>query len=150
MKAWFEEHPLAASIIIWVADIVFVLAGAWLLSLLFPSIPGYGRGLSQSLVLVLVGVTLMSMLRYDTAFALVAVYMFVLGAGLGRVHEIGIALVAGIVLFFVLEKFLLWRHCHTEDVETHEAHEHHRRGAQVEPVHPVKRGVPSGMEAGAV
>ena len=53
----------------------------------------------------------------------------VLGAGLGRVHEIGIALVAGIVLFFVLEKFLLWRHCHTEDVETHEAHEHHRREA---------------------
>jgi zinc and cadmium transporter len=52
-----------------------------------------------------------------------------IGAGLPRVHEVGIALVAGIVLFFVLEKFLLWRHCHTEDIETHEAHEHHRRAA---------------------
>ena len=60
MKAWFEEHPLAASVIIWIADIVFVLAGAWLLSLLFPDMPGYGRGLSQSLVLVLVGVLLVA------------------------------------------------------------------------------------------
>jgi zinc and cadmium transporter len=48
------------------------------------------------------------------------------GAGFRRVHEIGVALLAGILLFFVLEKFLLWRHCHTEDVESHEAHSHHR------------------------
>jgi zinc and cadmium transporter len=30
-------------------------------------------------------------------------------------HDIGIALLVGILLFFVLEKFLLWRHCHSED-----------------------------------
>ena len=53
----------------------------------------------------------------------------VMGAGLFRVHSIGIALVAGIGVFFVLEKFLLWRHCHSEELETHEAHEHHRRSA---------------------
>mgnify|MGYP000905575459 CR=1 FL=1 len=53
----------------------------------------------------------------------------VMGAGLFRVHDVGIALVAGIGLFFVLEKFLLWRHCHSEDFETHDAHEHHRRQA---------------------
>jgi zinc and cadmium transporter len=53
----------------------------------------------------------------------------IMGAGLFRVHDIGVALVAGICLFFVLEKFLLWRHCHSEDYETHEAHEHHRRQA---------------------
>ena len=53
----------------------------------------------------------------------------VIGAGLFRVHEVGVALVAGICLFFVLEKFLLWRHCHSEDYETHDAHEHHRREA---------------------
>ena len=52
-----------------------------------------------------------------------------MGAGLFRVHDVGIALVAGIGLFFVLEKFLLWRHCHSEDFETHDAHEHHRRQA---------------------
>jgi zinc and cadmium transporter len=36
------------------------------------------------------------------------------GAGMANVHEVGIALIAGIALFFVLEKFLLWRHCHDE------------------------------------
>ncbi len=47
--------------------------------------------------------------------------------GPGKVHNIGIALVAGIALFFVLEKFLLWRHCHVEDCDTHASpgHEHH-------------------------
>ncbi|MGF2949982.1 DHA2 family efflux MFS transporter permease subunit [Microbacterium alcoholitolerans] len=38
-------------------------------------------------VLALIGVSLMSTLRYDTSFALVATYMFVLGAGLGMVMQ---------------------------------------------------------------
>jgi zinc and cadmium transporter len=48
------------------------------------------------------------------------------GAGADQVHGIGLALLAGIAVFFVLEKFLLWRHCHTEAVESAHAHEHHR------------------------
>jgi zinc and cadmium transporter len=51
----------------------------------------------------------------------------VLGAGSERVHEVGIALIAGIALFFVLEKFLLWRHCHDDHCDTHTitlAHDH--------------------------
>lgn len=51
------------------------------------------------------------------------------GAGPFRVHGVGVALLCGIALFFVLEKFLLWRHCHTEAVETAHTHEHHRREA---------------------
>jgi zinc and cadmium transporter len=46
--------------------------------------------------------------------------------GTGRVHEIGIALVLGIGIFFVLEKFVLWRHCHAEDCESHVPQDHHR------------------------
>ncbi|MGX1792627.1 DHA2 family efflux MFS transporter permease subunit [Microbacterium sp. NPDC055312] len=38
-------------------------------------------------VLTLVGVSLMSTLRWDTPFVLVAIYMFVLGAGLGMVMQ---------------------------------------------------------------
>lgn len=38
-------------------------------------------------VLAVVGVSLMSTLRYDTPFILVAIYMFVLGAGLGMVMQ---------------------------------------------------------------
>lgn len=69
----------------------------------------------------------------------------VLGAGSERVHEVGIALIAGIALFFVLEKFLLWRHCHDDYCDEHtvnpeagahahghshsHAHDDHRRKA---------------------
>jgi zinc and cadmium transporter len=41
------------------------------------------------------------------------------GAGMGKVHEVGIALIAGIAMFFVLEKFLLWRHCHDDHCAEH-------------------------------
>ncbi|MGQ0834051.1 MAG: ZIP family metal transporter [Gammaproteobacteria bacterium] len=43
-------------------------------------------------------------------------------AGPGRAHEIGIALASGIGLFFVLEKFVLWRHCHAEQWEGDHVH----------------------------
>jgi zinc and cadmium transporter len=51
------------------------------------------------------------------------------GVGASRAHEIGAALVAGIGLFFVLEKLVLWRHCHVDECETHSPphnHNHHR------------------------
>jgi len=54
----------------------------------------------------------------------------VLGAGNERVHQVGIALIAGIALFFVLEKFLLWRHCHDDHCDEHtvaDDHHHHAR-----------------------
>jgi zinc and cadmium transporter len=46
--------------------------------------------------------------------------------GIERVDVIGIALAAGIGVFFLLEKFLLWRHCHADDCETHAPHDHGR------------------------
>ena len=48
----------------------------------------------------------------------------VIGAGNERVHEVGIALIAGIALFFVLEKFLLWRHCHDDHCDEHTVSDH--------------------------
>jgi zinc and cadmium transporter len=51
----------------------------------------------------------------------------VIGAGTDKVHEVGIALIAGIALFFILEKFLLWRHCHDDHCDEHavdDAHAH--------------------------
>ena len=57
------------------------------------------------------------------------------GAGLENVHEVGIALIAGIALFFILEKFLLWRHCHDDHCSEHplgeremHGHDHHDHG----------------------
>ncbi len=56
MRTFFDRRPWAAVAIIYAVDIAFVLGGAALLSMWFPNIPGYGYGLSQSLILVLVGV----------------------------------------------------------------------------------------------
>jgi zinc and cadmium transporter len=41
------------------------------------------------------------------------------GAGPAATHHVGLALLAGILLFFLLEKFVLWRHCHDDPCEMH-------------------------------
>ena len=43
----------------------------------------------------------------------------------GSAHGIGIALTAGIGVFFILEKLVLWRHSHSEEYADHGAHHHH-------------------------
>ena len=48
------------------------------------------------------------------------------GAGAGNVHRVGLALVVGILAFFVLEKLVLWRHCHDDPCEAHAPQDHHR------------------------
>lgn len=40
-------------------------------------------------------------------------------------HNTALTLLVGILLFFVLEKLVLWRHCHHDHCEAHEAHTHH-------------------------
>lgn len=58
----------------------------------------------------------------------------------GDAHEAAVAILGGIFGFFVLEKLMLWRHCHTEDCEAHDphevgtgagAHDHGRSGALI-------------------
>ena len=51
----------------------------------------------------------------------------VAGVGPGRIEGIGAALLAGIALFFILEKLVLWRHCHTTDCESHQLPSSHDR-----------------------
>jgi zinc and cadmium transporter len=53
----------------------------------------------------------------------------------GNAHEAAAAILGGIFLFFVLEKLLIWRHCHAENCEVHDphgvgpgAHDHGRSG----------------------
>ena len=53
----------------------------------------------------------------------------------GPPREAAISILAGIFGFFVLEKLLLWRHCHTENCEVHDpharTHDHGRSGALI-------------------
>jgi zinc and cadmium transporter len=53
----------------------------------------------------------------------------------GEAHQVALAILGGIFGFFVLEKLLLWRHCHTENCEVHDVHagthDHGRSGALI-------------------
>jgi zinc and cadmium transporter len=53
----------------------------------------------------------------------------------GDPRRAAIAILGGIFAFFVLEKLLLWRHCHTENCEAHDLHgaqhDHGRSGALI-------------------
>ncbi|HET9679882.1 MAG TPA: ZIP family metal transporter [Gammaproteobacteria bacterium] len=40
-------------------------------------------------------------------------------AGSEQVHTIGLWVAAGVLLFFILEKAVIWRHCHADDCEAH-------------------------------
>ena len=45
------------------------------------------------------------------------------------VESMAVTILLGILLFFVLEKLVLWRHCHGEECEVHVAHDHaHEQG----------------------
>lgn len=44
-------------------------------------------------------------------------------------HTAALTILAGIFVFFILEKLVLWRHCHTEDCEAHDPHAHSHTGA---------------------
>jgi zinc and cadmium transporter len=53
----------------------------------------------------------------------------------GEPHRVAGTILAGIFGFFLLEKLLLWRHCHTENCEVHDQHQqqqdHGRSGALI-------------------
>jgi zinc and cadmium transporter len=53
----------------------------------------------------------------------------IVAAGPGHTQGIGIALVAGIIAFFMLEKMVLWRHCHADPCEAHAPQDYHRQRA---------------------
>lgn len=45
--------------------------------------------------------------------------------GVGDVHNVTFTVLIGILVFFLLEKMVLWRHCHVHDCEVHgEEHAH--------------------------
>jgi zinc and cadmium transporter len=52
------------------------------------------------------------------------------GAGLWNGHKVGLALLAGLLFFFLLEKFVLWHHCHDEGAHAGDpdAHDHPHSG----------------------
>jgi zinc and cadmium transporter len=60
--------------------------------------------------------------------ALLALLPHALDAGAGA-HGVGLALAGGIIAFFMLEKMVLWRHCHVDHCEAHGPEDRHRDAA---------------------
>lgn len=50
-------------------------------------------------------------------------------AGADRYRVVALVLLGGLMLFFVLEKAVLWRHCHHDACEAHAPDHHHRNSA---------------------
>ncbi|RMH22266.1 MAG: ZIP family metal transporter [Gammaproteobacteria bacterium] len=54
-------------------------------------------------------------------------------AGAEKVHVVGATVLIGILVFFILEKMVLWRHCHHEECEAH-TEDQHGKGQAVGPL----------------
>ena len=63
------------------------------------------------------------LISYAIGALLGAVFLEILPHALERaasIHTLTAVILFGILLFFVLEKLVLWRHCHTEECEAHD------------------------------
>ncbi len=81
-----------------------------------------------------------AMVSYAIGAMLGAVFLDILPEAIRLAPNVGTlsgAVLAGILMFFVLEKLVLWRHCHHEDCEGHEllagehSHDHGRSGLMI-------------------
>jgi zinc and cadmium transporter len=44
-------------------------------------------------------------------------------------HDLGLTILLGMMAFFLLEKMVLWRHCHSHECEAHAPDHHHQHAA---------------------
>lgn len=49
--------------------------------------------------------------------------------GMQDFHNLGLTVLLGVLTFFLLEKMVLWRHCHVDDCEAHTPHGEHNHQA---------------------
>jgi zinc and cadmium transporter len=98
------------------------------LILLFTSLSGLLSALAAGFFLMLGDRRRAALLPHLVSFAtgtlLAAAFIGLLPHALERAgpqstHQVGLALLLGILTFFVLEKFVLWRHCHDDPCEMH-------------------------------
>jgi zinc and cadmium transporter len=79
------------------------------------------------------------LISYAVGTLLGAVFLDVLPQAFERassLESMALTILAGILLFFVLEKLVLWRHCHVEQCEAHDPplpqhHDHGRSGSMI-------------------
>jgi zinc and cadmium transporter len=103
-----------------------------LLIILFTALGGVVSAVAASVFLLapqsLRGRVLPHLVSFATGALLAAALLGLLphaieSAGAGGEHKVGLALLIGLLIFFVLEKLVLWRHCHQEVCEGHVSHD---------------------------
>ena len=80
-----------------------------------------GAGLMLTLPVMLRGRLLPYLISYATGTLLGAAFLGMIPAALEEApaREILAGVLGGMVLFFILEKLVIWRHCHDSDCEVH-------------------------------
>jgi len=97
-----------------VADLLLILASVTAVSLI-SFIGVFFMGLKEAVV----GRILMALVGFASGSLIGAVFFDLLPEAAEAGQAIWLYVVAGILIFFVMEKFLYWRHCHEENCEVH-------------------------------
>ena len=116
------------SIIVWI--ILFCLLGGVLSVLAAATFLILPERIRQKILPHLVSFAIGALL----GAAFLALLPHAVTAGTVEVHQVSLAILIGLLTFFLLEKLVLWRHCHhsecevhtPEDIHEHEHHHHHQ------------------------
>jgi zinc and cadmium transporter len=111
LLVWIVSFTLLGGALSALAASVFLVASDRLRSRVLPHLVSFATG-------ALLGAALLGLLPHAIE-----------AAGADSTHRIGMALLVGLLIFFVLEKLVLWRHCHQDVCEGHLPHDHHQREA---------------------
>lgn len=111
LLAWIVVFTAVGGLLSALAASSFLLASERLRARVLPHLVSFATG-------ALLGAALLGLLPHAIE-----------GAGLADAHHIGFTLLCGLLVFFVLEKLVLWRHCHQDICEGHVPHDHHRDAA---------------------
>lgn len=108
---WIVLFTLAGGVLSALAAGAFLLAPDRTRAALIPHLVSFATG-------VLLGAAFMRLL--PGAFT---------GLGPGHVHSVGLTVLAGLLVFFLMEKMVLWRHCHHDHCDAHAGgHSHEAPG----------------------
>ena len=111
---WIILFTLAGGALSALAAGAFLLASDSVRTRLIPHLVSFATG-------VLLGAAFMRLL--PGAFE---------GLGPNHVHSIGLTVLAGLLVFFLLEKLVIWRHCHHDECDAHAGgHSHDAPGRLV-------------------
>ena len=107
LLAWIVLFTALGGVISALAASLFLLAPDSLRNRALPHLVSFATG-------ALLGAALLGLLPHAIE-----------SAGVDATHTVGLALLIGLLIFFVLEKLVLWRHCHQDVCEGHLPHVGH-------------------------